>query len=113
VANAGPEQATGVQVTDLLPAGLSFVSATASQGSYVSSSGVWTVGSINSGANATLTITATILNSGSKINTARLTAADQFDPDSTPGNSVGTEDDQSTTSVSPPGRFSKRLFLAR
>ena len=32
--NAGPDAATGVEVTDLLPAGLSFVSATASQGSY-------------------------------------------------------------------------------
>ena len=32
--NNGPDTATGVQVTDLLPAGLSFVSATPSQGSY-------------------------------------------------------------------------------
>ena len=43
--NDGPDAATGVQVTDLLPAGLTFVSrATASQGTYDDVTGVWTVG---------------------------------------------------------------------
>ena len=32
--NNGPNAATSVQVTDLLPAGLTFVSATPSQGTY-------------------------------------------------------------------------------
>ena len=47
-----PDAAAGVSVNDLLPAGLSFVSASASQGSYVSGSGVWTVGSVASGVTA-------------------------------------------------------------
>src|SRR6202011_4851997 len=39
--NNGPSNATGVQVTDLLPAGLTLVSATPSQGTYTSGTGLW------------------------------------------------------------------------
>ena len=39
--NSGPDAATGVRVTDLLPAGLTFVSATPSQGTYDRDTGVW------------------------------------------------------------------------
>jgi len=113
VANGGPDAATNVSLTDVLPAGLSLVSSTASQGSYNSSTGVWTIGTINSAANATLTITATVIGVGQKSNTAQISASDQFDPDSTPGNSAAGEDDQDTETVTPPQRFSKRLFLAR
>jgi uncharacterized repeat protein (TIGR01451 family) len=112
VSNAGPDQATGVVVTDQLPAGLSFVSSSPTQGTYNSTTGVWTVGSINSGASATLTITATVTGTGPKTTTARVTASDQSDPDSTPGNTAD-EDDQAAATVTPPTRFSKRLFLAR
>jgi uncharacterized repeat protein (TIGR01451 family) len=112
VSNAGPDQATGVVVTDQLPAGLSFVSSSPTQGTYNSTTGVWTVGSINSGTSATLTITATVTGTGPKTTTARVTASDQSDPDSTPGNTAD-EDDQDTATVTPPTRFSKRLFLAR
>src|SRR5207253_10493098 len=37
--NAGPSNATGVQITDQLPAGLTFVSATPSAGTYNSGTG--------------------------------------------------------------------------
>jgi hypothetical protein len=96
-----------------LPAGLTFVSSTPSQGTYSATTGVWTVGTINSGANATLAITATVNSLGALANTAQVTASDQFDSDSTPGNNQATEDDQSSISVTPPARFSKRMFLAR
>ena len=46
LSNNGPNTATGVQVTDLLPAGLSFVSATPSQGTYDPGTGLWTVGTV-------------------------------------------------------------------
>ncbi len=43
---SGPSTATGVTVADALPAGLQFVSATPSQGTYDSSTGIWTVGTV-------------------------------------------------------------------
>ena len=58
--NGGPNAASGVVVHDLLPAGLSFVSATPSTGSYSSVTGDWTVGTVNNGATPTLSITATV-----------------------------------------------------
>ncbi len=45
VGNAGPSPATGVVVTDALPAGLTFVEATASQGTYTAPT--WTVGTLS------------------------------------------------------------------
>ena len=78
--NNGPLNATGVVVTDPLPAGLTFVSASASQGGYTSGSGVWSVGSLASGATATLQIVATVTQAGPHTNTATKTAEDQQDP---------------------------------
>jgi large repetitive protein len=112
VTNDGPDQATGVEVLDLLPAGLTFVGSTQSQGSYNSGTGVWTVGTLANGASATLTLTATLTASSAVTNTAQVSASDQFDPDSTPNNNVPAEDDQASTTVSP-AQLSKRMFLAR
>src|SRR5262249_33575839 len=58
--NHGPSDATGVVVTDTLPAGLTLVSATPSQGTYVAASGVWSVGALPDDASATLTLVATV-----------------------------------------------------
>ena len=97
--NAGPSNATNVAVTDLLPAGLSFVSATPSAGTYTSGTGVWTVASLTSGANVTLQIVALVSGTGTITNTAEVTASDQPDPDSTPGNNNPAEDDRASASV--------------
>jgi LPXTG-site transpeptidase (sortase) family protein len=78
--NNGPSNATGVQVTDLLPAGLSFVSAVPSVGTYVSGTGVWNLGALANGSNATLAITATVTTTTTTTNTATKTAEDQPDP---------------------------------
>lgn len=56
VSNAGPDAATGVAVTDQLPAGVTYSTHNASQGTYDNNTGVWTVGDLANGANATLTI---------------------------------------------------------
>ena len=60
VTNNGPDSATNVVVTDVLPSGVSYVSEVASQGSYVSGTGVWTVGTLANGATETLSITARV-----------------------------------------------------
>jgi uncharacterized repeat protein (TIGR01451 family) len=111
VSNAGPSTATGVTVTDLLPAGLTFVSATPSQGTYNNSTGIWTVGSVANGAKATLQVTATLTSGNSVTNTAEVTASGQPDPDSTPGNGVATEDDQASVTVASSG--AKLLLVKR
>jgi uncharacterized repeat protein (TIGR01451 family) len=82
--NNGPAGATGVQVTDPLPAGLSFITANPSQGTYTAAGGLWNVGSLASGATATLVLTAQVVSTLPETNTATVTHADQFDPD--PGN---------------------------
>jgi Domain of unknown function DUF11 len=60
VRDRGPGQATNVVVQDVLPAGLSFVSAQASAATYDAASGRWMVGTIEVGRPATLRIVARI-----------------------------------------------------
>ena len=55
VNNDGKSDANGIQVTDLLPNGYTYVSNDAGA-AYDALSGIWTVGSILNGANATLNI---------------------------------------------------------
>lgn len=103
LSNAGPTNATGITATDQLPAGLSFVSATPSAGtSYSSTTGVWTIGAVSSGANATLQIVAKVTASGTITNTAQVTAANEPDPDSTPNNNAAAEDDQASATLNVP-----------
>ena len=99
--NNGPTDATGVTVTDLLPSGVAFVSSLPSQGSYNDVSGVWSVGTLNASATATLRLTATVLGTGNYENTAEVTTSDVPDPDSTPNNHVPTEDDQDSSTIVP------------
>lgn len=80
VHNAGPSPATGVTVTDRLPAGLAFLSADASRGTYDPDTGRWTVGELAVGARATLTLRAKATRTGLITNTATATAVEK-DPD--------------------------------
>jgi uncharacterized repeat protein (TIGR01451 family) len=121
VRNDGQNNATGVTVTDVLPSGLVFQSFTSSVGTYSSATGLWTVGNLASGQSATLNIIAKVTTQGTKVNTAEVATANEFDIDSTPGNNNPTEDDQASAAVEPlvplpappPVRFSKLRFLAR
>ena len=60
VTNKGPDTAEGVVAKDLLPTGLSFVSAATTTGSYDNTSGNWTINSLAKGAKSTLTLKATV-----------------------------------------------------
>ncbi|WP_327675330.1 DUF7507 domain-containing protein [Kitasatospora sp. NBC_00458] len=70
VHNAGPNTATGAIVTDALPAGLRFVSATPGTGAYNPDTGRWSVGTLAAGAYATLTLRAKATVTGPVTNTA-------------------------------------------
>ncbi|MBO6573951.1 MAG: DUF11 domain-containing protein [Rhodothermales bacterium] len=103
LANAGPNTATNVQVTNTLPGTLTFVSATPSQGSFDAGTEIWTVGTVNVSGGATLDIVATVTTSDPATDSAEVTAADQTDVDSTPNNNQPTEDDQDDATVTPSG----------
>ncbi|HET7063447.1 MAG TPA: DUF11 domain-containing protein [Rudaea sp.] len=94
MSNSGPDAATNVAVTDLLPAGLTFVSANPSQGSYDSLTGVWTIGTITTSVPQTLTVQARVVSAAAQTNTATITHADQFDPVTTNNSASATETPQ-------------------
>jgi uncharacterized repeat protein (TIGR01451 family) len=101
VTNGGPSQAAGVTVRDLLPAGYTYVSNVPSQGTYNSGTGDWAGITLLSGASATLRLNATVNASGSYSNYAQVMASGAADPDSTPGNTSTTEDDDDTLATAP------------
>ena len=72
VTNNGPDNATGVSVTDLLPSGYTYLSDNGG-GTYQSGTGEWTIGNIASGASAALEITVTVNASGDYTNIASVT----------------------------------------
>ena len=75
--NAGPQNATGVEIDDILPFGFTHVS---NSGGYDTTSGVWTIGALNSGTSATLTLTAMVNPTGNHYNTAVI-SGNEIDPD--------------------------------
>ncbi|MDI6644929.1 MAG: carboxypeptidase regulatory-like domain-containing protein [Methanobacteriaceae archaeon] len=93
VINYGPNNATGVILNDLLPPGLSFVSATPSQGSYNPATGIWNIGNLNNGATATLQLFATITATGQINNVASVTG-NEYDPNLTNNQDVVTINSQ-------------------
>src|SRR5262249_53245945 len=84
----GPSAATNVAVQDLLPAGLTLVSATPRQGTHDSTTPVWAVGTVTTTTPQTLTLRATVASPAGQTNTAAISHADQFDPD--PGNDTAS-----------------------
>jgi uncharacterized repeat protein (TIGR01451 family) len=77
VTNNGPAQASDVLLTDTLPPGVTFLSASSSQGSCMETSGVVTcmLGALNSGASASVTLVVVPNAAGSITNHARVTSS--------------------------------------
>jgi uncharacterized repeat protein (TIGR01451 family) len=97
--NNGPSPATGVTITDPLPASLTFVSATSSQGTVNYGGGTLTasLGSLANGASATVNVVATVAASasGTVTNVATI-SGNQTDPN--PANNTSTV----TTTINQP-----------
>ena len=87
--NTSVNSATNVTVQDLLPAGLAFVSATPSQGTYNNTSGVWTVGTVGS-IPVVLVIQATVVSPVAQTNTASISHVDQSNTGNTSASATET-----------------------
>ncbi len=101
--NGGPDDATDVEVTDLLPSGLRFFSASSAPQptNYDQGTGVWEVGTLASGSSATLTLTARVETGAPAqiTNSAQVSALEQNDADSAPNNDDPDEDDQDAVTL--------------
>src|SRR5262249_55111030 len=75
--------ATGVSAIDALPPGITFVSATPSQGSYDPTDGAWTIGAVPNATVVTLVLVGTVTTFAQFTNTASISSFDQVDPDLT------------------------------
>jgi uncharacterized repeat protein (TIGR01451 family) len=98
VTNLGPSGATGVNVTQFLPAGAPVLSTNAAQGT-VSVTGnnlAWNIGSLASGAKTTLTVIIGTSTNGTLITSASVAAAE---PDPNTANNSAS----AATRISPPG----------
>jgi len=98
VTNTGPATATTINMADSLPGGITYQSDSASQGNYNSGSGIWSLGDLNDGDSATLSVTATVSGAAGLhvINTATV-VGDQNDP-----HAADNSDDAAFDVQSPP-----------
>ncbi len=96
VNNAGPANATGVVVTDVLPALLTHNSNTCG-GTLVGNTMTWNIGNLANGANATCTVNTTVNSGGTIANTASV---------------VGTQPDPVTTNNSSTVTVGQATFLS-
>src|SRR5262249_5192818 len=86
--DSGPDPATSVQVTDLLPVGLRSDARSPRQESYDNSTGLWDIGTVTTTTSRTLLIRPTVESPSAQTNTASISHSDQFDPNT--GNNIAS-----------------------
>jgi uncharacterized repeat protein (TIGR01451 family) len=96
VTNFGPNTGDQVTIADVLPAGLAYVSSSATRGSYEPATGIWSVGDLDPvnlpapEPQAVLSITARVTATGALTNTATTDRASAFPYDPETGNNTDT-----------------------
>ena len=91
VSNAGPHAATNVEIQDVLPAGISFVSSTSLTNNNGTLTG--TIANLAKDAKVEFTFRAKVTSGGKITNAAQITKSDVKDPDSTPNNGTDKNED--------------------
>ncbi|MGB5723420.1 MAG: proprotein convertase P-domain-containing protein [Parasphingorhabdus sp.] len=102
--SAASNQTAAATVSDLLPLGVTFVSASG-YGTYNSGTGIWDVPSIAPGQTRAINIIVTVTApaSATVTNVAEVASSNRVDPDSTPNNGVTGEDDYASGSFTVAG----------
>jgi uncharacterized repeat protein (TIGR01451 family) len=77
ISNNGPDTATNVKVTDLLPEGLVYINSLVDKGTYNSSNGIWIVGELNVGETVSLTIITKTVEAGFITNNVNITGEEK------------------------------------
>ncbi|WP_425545356.1 beta strand repeat-containing protein, partial [Gangjinia marincola] len=91
IANAGPDDATGVGVGDIVQSGYSTITNISNAGVLAGTTINWTGLSVTASGSLDLTYNVIVQSTGSYENIAEITASDQTDPDSTPDPTVDTD----------------------
>lgn len=108
LSNRGPDNATHIAVSNSLPAELSLNTVTSSHGNFNRDRGLWSIAGITAGQTVSLSLRITATGTGAFTNITEIIAADQFDPDSTPGNGLSREDDQVSALVTVSAKTEQR-----
>jgi uncharacterized repeat protein (TIGR01451 family) len=112
ISNNGPGDAVGVVVTDELPQGVEFVSASSSLGTVTQSGGTLTanIDTLAAGQSMQVTIVVRPLVIGTLLNTAAVVGSQ---PDFQPGNDITTIETRVVAEATPPTILAQRLTVTR
>jgi len=88
--NAGPSQATNVQIVDTPPPGFTFSSASPTPSSTTGGTLTWSLGNLDAGMGSTITINGTLDGAGTSISRTNTATISSATPDPDPGDNAST-----------------------